>query len=153
MKKIICCILIGLLIGLSISVYASPVELISDIKGEMIKLFNKDGNLNVKLGVASTTADNKGGTLILYSEAPNNKDVDDYIRVGLGIRKVNDSGILQLRNNEGFLNTWLTTDDGYIANSRIITEQIMNNQGYVKKSDVQKIVDEAIKKYIQNQKK
>lgn len=146
MKKLICGILIGLILGLAFTVYAVPAEIIDTARGEVIKLFNKNGEVNVKIGAESGDGDNVGGTIVLYNHA--NKDAESYDRVAIGILEKDDCGIIQLMNKNGIVNTWLTTREGYIGNSRIATEQWLKNQGYVRKEEVQKMIDEAIDKII-----
>lgn len=142
MKKIFLGIVIGLILMFSFSVFAAPVDIYNEVRGEVIKLFNADGDVNVKIGAESGTGENTGGTIILYNYA--NKEAESFNRVALST--VNDSGTLQLMDTNGTINTWLTINEGYIGNSRIATEQWLNNNGYVKKSDVQKMIDDAIRK-------
>jgi len=143
MKKIFLGVVVGFILAFSVSVFASPAEIYDDVKGEVIRLFNADDELNVKIGAESGEGANIGGTIVLYNYA--NKEAEDFSRVALGTLKDTDSGILQIMNYNGIINTWLTTTEGYIGNSRIATEQWLNNNGYIKKSDVQKMINEAVK--------
>lgn len=143
MKKIFIGIVIGFVLAFSVSVFAAPVELYNEIRGEVIRLFDADKNINVKIGAEAGTGANVGGTIILYNHT--NKDAESFDRVAIGTLKKDDSGTLQLMNTNGIINTWLTTKEGYIGNSRIATEQWLENNGYIKKDDVQKMIDEALK--------
>ena len=144
MKKLICGILIGLILSLAFTVYAVPAEIIDTARGEVIKLFNKNGEVNVKIGAESGEGTNAGGTIVLYNHT--NKEAESFDRVAIGVLRKDDSGTIQLMNTNGIINTWLTTKEGYIGNSRIATEQWLKNKGYVRKEDVQKMIEDAIKR-------
>lgn len=63
--------------------------------GGLFEIYDKDGNLNAKMGSENGTANNIGGTLILYRNGESNA------RVALGIDKSSDAGVVNLSDSEG----------------------------------------------------
>lgn len=123
-----------------------------DVAGGVLKIFDIDGKLNVKLGVESGLSANTGGTLILYKDVPYHAIPVDYQRVELGINSVTDSGAINLRDTDtkgrisleadsivgpymGIRNaaenlvTYLTQTDGFIGNKAIATEDWVYENG------------------------
>lgn len=124
--------------------------------GDILKVFNKNGNIQAKLGSANGAGDNVGGSLILY----NGDESKPFVTSG--IRKDTKSGILALydKNNTGRLlitgeqkdgeSGLLLYDDtgkcvtsirqysGYIDNKPIVTQDVLDK----KVAELQKQIDE-----------
>ena len=123
------------------------LESFKDTNGGKLAIYDNDGNLNVRVGVEGTGADNTGGTLILYN------DSETKPRVALGIRENYDSGIMLLYDTNGHgrvyatasqsregriyiydtdgnLKTSLSETSGMINNQAIATQDWVESQGY-----------------------
>lgn len=100
--------------------------------GDVFKVFDKKSNLQAKLGSASGTGDNIGGSLILY-----NND-ESKPRVASGIRDDTDSGAFILYDANGKIRLFLSGEqlDGesglflYDENSKCVTA-IRESYGYI----------------------
>lgn len=73
--------------------------------GGLFKIFDKDGNLNAKMGSENGTSDNNGGTLILYNDSENSP------RVELGIAKDGGFGVINLKDSSGKVTVVAEADD------------------------------------------
>jgi len=168
MKKIAFGLVLGLMLSLGINVNAAEisgqlVKILDTVTGGNILTFNKDSNLNAKLGSEAGTDGNVGGTLVLYNGAEENK------RVSAGISKIDDAGVVNvldknnkvrasmkafdssgtpaffLTNENEEVSTYLTLAEGKINNQKIITEDYLK-ANYINKTDVQKMIDDAVNK-------
>ena len=90
------------------------MEVFKDVNGGRIKIYDKDGKLNVAIGSEAGTADNIGGTIILFNDSPYDASPqsDPYQRVELGISKDYNSGEINLRKGNGAWIVTLGSDDG-----------------------------------------
>lgn len=70
-------------------------DLYKDSYGGVLELYDKYGNINVKIGVEAGYADNVGGTLVLYNDSWSNP------RIELGISNDEDAGVINCRNTFG----------------------------------------------------
>ncbi len=146
MKKFISGFLVGvLLISLTSFIFAedNSQTLVSKIyqnaMGDIFKVFNKNNNLQLKLGSASGTGDNSGGTLILYNNDESKPRVSSSVRADTdsgmlslqsgdiarllisGQQKDNQSGLF-LYNQNGKCVTAIRESYGYINNQPIVTQ-------------------------------
>jgi hypothetical protein len=166
MKKFISGFLVAVILtSFTLSIFAenNPQTLLSQIyqnaTGDIFKVFNKNNQIQVKLGSAGGTGDNIGGTLILY-----NND-ESKPRVSSSIRKDTGSGFLHLQDNnnisrllisaqqrdnesgfflydkDGNCVTSIRETYGYINNDRIVTQDVLTQ----KISDLQKQIDDLKK--------
>ncbi len=172
MKKIVIGLIIGVLIGWCCTAYgyditSNLVKIYDTATGGKIDFYDSNGNLNAKIGGESGKADNTGGTINLYNHAPSGEE-SEYRRVELGIAK--DAGVLNLldknskvriqiqaetnigkptiaiRDDNENIKTYFTSNEGYINNHIIVTDKWLQDNGYLKKSDVQKMIADALKK-------
>lgn len=168
MKKIVFGLVLGFMLSLVINVNAAEissqlVKTFDTYTGGNIQTYNSNSDINAKLGSESGEDRNVGGSLVLYNKGIKN------IRVSAGTTSITDSGeiILQdqnnntrvsinadsprrgpvfyLTNSNGDASTYLTYESGYINGQKIITEDYLQ-QNYIDKTDVQKMIDEAVKK-------
>lgn len=65
--------------------------------GGIFDVYDINGNLNVHMGSESGSADNIGGTIILYNDGNN------YPRAEFGIAKAFDAGIINLKDKNGIV--------------------------------------------------
>lgn len=86
--------------------------------GGLFKIFDKDGNLDVKMGSENGTSDNIGGTFILYNSGENNP------RVELGTAADGDYGAMNLKDSSGTVKVVAYADD---SNGNGIVGIIDNN--------------------------
>ncbi len=96
------------------------MEVFKDVNGGRIKIYDKDGKLNVAIGSEAGTASNVGGTIVLFNDSPydTSPQSDSYQRVELGISKDYDAGTINLRKGDGQWIVAISSDDGdrgYIA--------------------------------------
>jgi hypothetical protein len=167
MKKIILGFILGCVLTFGITTNAAEISgqlarIYDSITGGKIDIFDSKQNLNVRLGSEAGTADNVGGTLILYNKSK------DKARVGIGIDKEIDAGIINfldtndairasikaddsvsgpiffLTDSGGLIPTYLTLTEGYINNEKIVTSADMKN--YYTKAEVEKLIKEALEK-------
>lgn len=178
MKKInIKSIIIGfvistLLFGITSYVFAETPsntlvsKIYQTVTGDIFKVFDNDKNLVAKLGSPIVNGDNIGGTLVLYNNSISKQ------RVEASTWKAYDAGFTQVRDTNSViragiyanssigpyvgvtdsswvLKSYLAETVGYVNNEQIATQKWIDDN-YVKKSDVQKIVEEAIIKYESN---
>lgn len=168
MKKILFGFVIGFILTLGINVNAAEisgqlVKIFDSSTGGNVHTFNNNSILNAKLGSEAGTADNIGGTLVLYNGG------EDKIRVAAGTNKPNDAGMINfldtknnirasiygdnatfgpmfyLKDENGGIATSLSLTRGTINNQNIITEDYLK-ANYINKSDVQKMIDDAVQK-------
>jgi hypothetical protein len=169
MKKILLGFILGCILTFGISINAAEissqfVKIYDTITGGKVEVRDKDNNVNVRMGSESGTADNVGGTLVLYNDSENKP------RTELGINKRTDSGIINLKDGNNitrvqieairslgkayitlydetaFPRTWLSETEGYIDYEKIITEDYLK-ANYYSKDEVEKMIEEALKKY------
>jgi hypothetical protein len=108
MKKFILGFLIATLLftTTSFAFAEDKTEILSKIYqntlGDVLKVFDKESHLQLKLGSASGEGDNVGGTLILY-----NND-ESKPRVTAGVRRETDSGAVVLYDGNNKIRSFLS---------------------------------------------
>lgn len=147
----------GILRGISVQQISDDgkllAEMYKDAYGGVMKIYDKEGYLNAKIGVESGAGDNQAGTMILYNDSPYSSTPSSipFQRVELGIisgngvqnlRDINGKGrvsfyansvnpYIGVRNADEILTTYLTHDSGYIDSIPIATiddiEQLILN--------------------------
>jgi hypothetical protein len=171
MKKVVVGLIVGILIGWCFTAYgydvtSNLIRFYETSTGGKVDIYDKDGKLNAKIGGESGNANNTGGTINLFNHAPIGKE-EKFRRVELGI--ANDAGVLNLidknskvriqiqaetnlnnpviaiRDEDEKLKTYLSPTEGYINNQIIVTDKWLQDNGYIRKSEVQKMIKEAIK--------
>ena len=88
------------------------MEVFKDINGGVIKIYDINGKLNVKMGSEGASGSNMGGTLLLYADAPPGIDPKDYMRIGIAIDSETQSGVISLRNGNNVRQIQLEGDGG-----------------------------------------
>lgn len=169
MKKIMIGFILGCILTFSISVNAVEIsgqltKIYDSITGGKIDVFDKNSNLNVRIGGEGEKGDNTGGTLILYNHSI------DKPRVSAGILAKEDSGVILasdknnicrvqiqaenskygdnafigIRDKNQTLKTYFTEEYGIINNQPVVTSNDLQN--YYTKEEVKKLIEEALKK-------
>lgn len=147
------------------------MEVFKDVNGGRIKIYDKDGKMNVVIGSEAGISDNIGGTIILFNDSPYDDPSQSipYQRVELGIAKDVDAGAINLRKGNGQWIVTMSSDDGdrgYIAvrdengnwsrltptsgqiNGLEIATQIWASEAFATASDVLTAVNNAISDHI-----
>jgi hypothetical protein len=167
MKKIMAGFILGCILTFSISVNAAEIsnqftKIYDSVTGGKIDTFDKSGNLNTRLGSEKGDGDNTGGTLVLYNHSENKPRVEMGIRTkydagGINLKNISGNNLVSLtadspygayvaiKDNLGNFISYLTTTEGYINSSKIITKDYLE-ENYVKKDEVQSMIDKAIEK-------
>jgi hypothetical protein len=169
MKRIMASFILGCILAFSISVNAAEIgnqltKIYDSVTGGKIDTFDKNGNLNARLGSERGDGDNVGGTLILYNCS------DSKPRFSAGTLKNEDAGILLamdknniariqiqasnsnynnlafigIRDKDQVLKTYFTEKYGYINGNPIVTMEDLKD--YYTKDEVQSMIDEAVEK-------
>jgi|GEM_PF-3527591 len=138
------------------------IENFKNANGGTSKLYDNNGNLNVKIGSENGDADNVGGSLLLYNDSPSEEAaiLALYQRVALGISKNSDCGIMQLLDHTGYSNirmsasndiqnkgaeiyiiddngiTSIKSDSIIVGSESVATQTWVNNQSYASDSDL-----------------
>lgn len=81
---------------------ATLIENYKNFNGGLMRIFDINGNLNVKIGSENGAGDNIGGTIVLLKDCPNGANEDLFKRVALGILSASDEGIMQVLDTTGY---------------------------------------------------
>ena len=84
-------------------------EIYKDSEGGKMSIYDKNGNLNLSMGVEAGTADNVGGTLGLFN------DGSDNMRLILAISKDQDAGIINLLDSNRNIRASIKADDANVG--------------------------------------
>jgi hypothetical protein len=167
MKKIVIGFILGCILTFSISVNAAEIsnqliKIYDSTTGGKIDMFDNNNNLNARIGSEKGNGDNTGGTLVLYNHFESKPRVEMGIRTeydagGINLKNINGNNIVSLtadssygayvaiKDKLGNLISYLTTTEGYINSNKIITEDYLE-ENYIKKDEVQKMIDETVEK-------
>lgn len=123
------------------------LESYMDENGGILRIYDRDGHLNLEVGSNASSYDNVGGAVRIYDDGDRETE-----RVSLFVRRVSRAGTFQLRNAESphskvYMsaevsagNMFILYDDndepqtsigisrGYIGNQRIITKDLLDTE-------------------------
>jgi hypothetical protein len=134
MKKILFGLIIGFMITLGINVNATEVNHMG--VGDSLTLYDRT-KTNIRI-VEGTTSITDSGYMDL-------KDQYNKTRISINADSPTHGPVFYLTNLNGDASTYLTYEAGYINGKKIITDDYLN-QNYINKSDVQKMIDDAVSK-------
>jgi len=125
-------------------------EIYKDDYGGLLKLYDNNGKLNVKLGVESGLGENQGGTLILYDDDENDP------RISMGIDKNLSAGVITLKNSVDDTKAAIGADSnagayvGILDSAEQLVSYLTQTSGYINgdKIATQDYVDNAISNHI-----
>lgn len=152
----------GILRGISVQQVSDDgkllAELYKDAYGGVMKIYDKEGYLNAKIGVESGVGDNQAGTMILYNDSPYSSTPDSisYQRVELGI--VSGDGVENLRDKNGDARISLDADNlspylGVRDSNQILITYLTENAGYINSvpiatlEDIIQLINDHIQEY------
>jgi hypothetical protein len=169
MKKIILGFIFGCVLTISITANAAEIsgqltKIYDSLTGGKIEVYDASNGINARLGSESGSGDNTGGTLMLYNHSINKPrialgtlsaedtgvfealDKNNNVRIQIQAtnKKYGDLAFIGIRNESKVMKTYLTEEYGYINGKKVITQDYLE-ENYVSKSEVQKMIDEAIK--------
>ena len=169
MKKVTIGFILGCILTFSISINAAEIgnqltRIYDSATGGKIDTFDKDSNLNARLGSERGDGDNTGGTLILYNHSDSKprlsagtlKDEDAgillamdknniaRIQIQASNSKYNNLAFIGIRDKDQVLKTYLTEEYGFINGDLIVTTDDLKD--YYTKNEVQNMIDKAVQK-------
>ena len=130
-------------------------EIYKDSEGGKIAIYDKNGELNLAMGVEAGTAENVGGTLGLFN------DGSDNMRLILAISEDQDAGMINLLDSGGNIRASIKADDANVGptffildEDRSVVSYISATKGYINREKiateawVTEMIDEAMADHI-----